>query len=59
MPVPKVSAAGLAGAATVLIVFVLGLVGVAVPAAVASALTAALAFAAGYLRKDLRDDAGV
>jgi hypothetical protein len=53
---PKVSAAGLAGAATVVILFVLALCGIAVPAAVASGLTTLLAFAAGYIKSDALDE---
>lgn len=49
-PTPKVAAAGGAGAATVVIVWLLGMAGVAVPPEVASAITALLSFAAGYLR---------
>lgn len=47
---PKVSAGAAAGAAAILVVFVLGLFGVPVPPLVAQALTTALAFAAGWLQ---------
>lgn len=49
-PRPKVAAAGIAGACTVILVWLAGLAGVEVPSEVASALTALLAFAAGYLK---------
>lgn len=48
-PVRKVSAAGIAGALSILIVYVLGITGVDVTEEVASAITAILAFAAGYI----------
>lgn len=51
VPVPKVQAAGTAGAATILVVYVAGLAGIEMPAEVASALTALLAFAGGYVKK--------
>lgn len=47
-PVPKVAAGGAAGAAAVLVVWVLSLFGVDMPAAAAAALATILAFAAGY-----------
>lgn len=47
---PKIAASGIAGALTVVIVYVLSLVGVNVPTEVAAALTVIIAFAAGYLR---------
>lgn len=50
-PVPKVSAAGVAGALTTVIVFGVALLGVDVPDGVAAALTALLTFGAGYLKK--------
>lgn len=49
-PHPKVNAAGLAGAVSVLIVAVLSEVGVDLGPEVASALTTVLAFGAGYLK---------
>ena len=53
MPVnPKVAAAGWAGALTVVLVFVLGEVGVDLPAEVASAVTVLISSAAGWLRTD-------
>jgi len=47
---PKVKASGLAAAATLVIVFVLGQAGVDVPADVATAVTLILSVAAGYLK---------
>lgn len=47
---PKVTAAAIGAAATLVIVFVMGLAGVEVPADVASALTLIVSVAAGYLK---------
>ena len=47
---PKVAASGIAGALTVLAVYLLSIAGVEVPTEVAAAITVILAFAAGYLR---------
>lgn len=47
---PKTTAAGIAGAVTLVIVFVLGQLGVEVPADVAAAVTTIIAFAAAYLK---------
>jgi hypothetical protein len=47
---PKIAAAGAAGAVSVILVWVAELAGLAVPPEVASALTALLAFGAGYIR---------
>jgi hypothetical protein len=47
---PKVAASGVAGAATILLVFVAEKLGLEVPAEVASAFTVILSFAAGYLK---------
>ena len=47
---PKVAAGSLAGAITILIVFVADKFGLEVPAEVASAFTVVLSFAAGYLK---------
>jgi biotin transporter BioY len=46
----KVAAGTTAGAASVVLVWLLGQAGVAVPAEVASALTTLIAFAGGYLK---------
>jgi hypothetical protein len=48
VPRPKVAAAGIAGAATTILIFILERLGVEVPADVAAAITALLAFVAGY-----------
>ncbi|CAB4187228.1 hypothetical protein UFOVP1158_1 [uncultured Caudovirales phage] len=47
---PKVTAAAIGAAATLVIVFVMGLLGVEVPADVASAVTLIVSVAAGYLK---------
>lgn len=49
-PNKKVQAGGAAGAASIVVVYVLSLLGVALPPEVASALTTLLAFGAGYLK---------
>jgi hypothetical protein len=51
-PVPKVEAAGIAGAAATVLVFIAAQAGVDLTAEVAAAVTALLAFAAGYVRSD-------
>lgn len=51
-PTEKMSAAGLAGAVSVLVVFVAGAAGLDVPPGVAAALTSVLAFAAGYVKRE-------
>jgi hypothetical protein len=51
-PSKKVSAAGAAGAATVLVVFIAGQFGLDVPPEAAAALTTLLATAAGYARRE-------
>jgi len=51
-PDRKVAAAGVAGAATVLIVFILGQFGVEIPESVGAAITALLAFLAGYFKRE-------
>lgn len=50
-PVPKVAAAGVAGSATTVLVFIIEQFGVDVPAIVAAAITSLFAFAAGYIKK--------
>ena len=47
---PKVSAAAIAGAVSIIIVFVLTLLGVPVDPTVAQAITTVLSLAAGYLK---------
>lgn len=49
-PQPKVAAAGIAGAASILIVYTATLFGVDVPPEPAAALAAVLSFAAGYIK---------
>lgn len=49
-PVPKVAAAGIAGAITTILVFLLNLFAVDVPPAVAGAVTTLIAFAAAYIK---------
>lgn len=51
-PEPKVAAAGIAGAVTVLVVFAVNLIwpDVEIPNEVAAAFTAIVAFAAGYIK---------
>lgn len=49
-PQPKVVAGGVAGALTIMLVWVAGLFGLDVPAEVASAFTVIVSFAAGYLK---------
>lgn len=48
---PKVAAGGAAGAASVVLVYVLGELGVHLPPEVASAVTVLLSVAAGYLKR--------
>lgn len=52
-PVPKVAAAGIAGAVTVLLVFVVQAIwpNFDIPSEVSAALTAIIAFAAGYMKR--------
>lgn len=47
---PKTKAAGVAGAVTLVIVFVLGQLGVEIPPDVAAAVTVILTFIAAYLK---------
>lgn len=49
-PQPKVVAGGVAGALTIVLVWLAGQFGVDVPAEVASAFTVLVSFAAGYLK---------
>lgn len=51
-PTNKLTAAGAAGSASVVIVWLAGLVGVDMPAEVGAAVATLLSFAAGYLVKD-------
>lgn len=52
MPSEKVTAATASGAASVLIVFIAGQLGLDVPPAAAAAIATLLAFAGGYLKKE-------
>ena len=47
---PKVAAGGVAGAVTIVLVFVAEMCGLEIPAEVASAFTVILSFLAGYLK---------
>jgi hypothetical protein len=49
-PTPKVAAAGVAGSFTIVLVYVAGLIGLDIPPEVASAVTAIVAFGAGYIK---------
>jgi len=49
-PTPKVAAAGVAGAVTTILVFIVAQIGVDLPPEVAAAITALLAFGAGYIK---------
>lgn len=51
-PTSKVTAAGTAGAAALVLVWILGSFGVEVPPEVAAALTALIATAAGWLKRE-------
>ena len=51
-PTPKVAAAGVSGAVAIILVWIAGLFGLEVPAEVAAAVAAILAFAGGYLTRD-------
>lgn len=61
-PTPKVAAAGIAGALSVILVWIMGLTGLDIPAEVAASLTTILAFLAGYLKApgtgDVADERG-
>lgn len=48
---PKVQASGLAGAVTILVVYVAGLAGLEVPAEAASAFTVLVSAIAGYVKR--------
>lgn len=53
-PTSKVTATGTAGAAALVLIWILGSVGVEMPAEVAAAATALIATAAGYLKREYR-----
>lgn len=50
IPSAKIASAGIGGALSVILVWVLGLFGVDMPAEVAASMSAAIAFAFGYLK---------
>lgn len=50
-PTPKIAATTLAGAGAVLLVWILGLLGLDVPDAVAAAIAVLIAAGAGYLKQ--------
>lgn len=52
VPTEKVAAAGIAGAITVILVWIAGEAGVVVPPEVASAFTTLVAFAAAYMKRN-------
>lgn len=51
-PTPKVAVAGVSGAVTLIVVWVVGMFGVDVPAEVAAAATVIVSFLGGYLTRD-------
>jgi hypothetical protein len=48
---PKVAAGGIAGAVTIILVYIASLLGLDVPSEVAQAFTVVLSFAAGWLTR--------
>ena len=54
-PTPKVAAAGISGAITVLLIWIAGLTGVPLTPEVASAITLLIMSAAAYFKKDNAD----
>lgn len=50
LPQPKVAAGGVAGAATIVLIWGAGAVGLDLPPEVASAITVLVSFAASYLK---------
>lgn len=51
-PTAKVATGGIAGALTLLVVFIVGKFGVDVPAEVAAAVTVLISFAASYIKRE-------
>jgi putative flippase GtrA len=51
-PRPKVAAAGIAGALTVIVLYVAGQFGLDMPQEVAAAIATIAAFAAGYFKRE-------
>lgn len=56
MPTRKVGASALAGALSVLMMWLLALAGVSIPAEVASAITTILSFVVAYFVRDKQDE---
>ncbi len=54
VPTSKVAAAGVGGAAALVLTYLLGLFGLDLPAEVASALTTLVAFGAAYVKAERR-----
>ncbi len=50
-PTAKVAATGIAGSVAIVLIWVAGQFGIDMPAEVAAALTAIIAFGAGYMKK--------
>ncbi|WP_153008332.1 MULTISPECIES: hypothetical protein [Rhodococcus] len=50
-PTAKVAATGIAGSIAIVLIWVAGLAGIDMPAEVAAAITAIIAFGAGYMKK--------
>lgn len=50
-PVPKVAAAGAAGALGTMLIYVAGVLGIDLPAEVAAAIVVLVMFGAGYLKR--------
>jgi hypothetical protein len=59
-PTPKVAAVGVAGAVTIVLVWVAGLLGIEMPPEVAAAIATLLTFGAGYFKieRGSNDDGG-
>lgn len=53
-PVPKVAAAGVAGAAATVLIFLFDMAGIDLEPATAAALVTVAAFLAGYFKKDVK-----
>ena len=49
-PEPKVVAGGTAGAATIILIYIVGLFGIEMPAEVGSAITVLISFVAAYVK---------
>lgn len=51
-PTQKVAAAGIGGSLSIVLVYIIGVLGLELPPEVASAITAIIAFAAGYIVRE-------